>query len=550
MRATPILPLLVGLLTAGVLSLALAANPRVTLKLESVTCPEALDALARATGVTIDLQGVQRSVRPPAGRASGPQAKLNERASFQWTNAPLGRVVRDLCGQYNLRFQQFGGQYMVLPGPSIGARVGAAPAKPRFLLERDGFRLYATAVSTNSQRGLNLETGENRSNGESLTLTFKVEWPEGEPESLVGFESVAARDELGNVLLWRPPIGNVSFPQMGTVYPDEWLGTMQFLDAQPRARKLAWLEGELMVYSVFSSHSLELPTAGVALPIRGKLAGTSLELVRIDAPNTDAGSIRERGPTVITRLHTPVEEGEVFPDRNRQIRVALVGASGTIYPGRAGNTAARSQDGQAIQEMETQFPPIPEAISKIVYRTIEKREPRRLVSFRFENIPIPPADILPPAVALPVPLGFKQPANGPFSVEGGVNLQLRTELKGRPAPPGMLSVGLARREATGWSSIRWQETEVELGGVSRLRGLQPGKYRLLRSYRPQIAVDPGGDGHWDGGELEIEVAAGKEPALAPLRWVPTQPAPKTMPKSRPGLKTNKLTPAAPGVRSR
>jgi hypothetical protein len=474
------------------------------------------------------------------GRSTGPQAVLEEPASFEWSNAPLGRVVRELCARYHLRFQQFGSRFTVMPGGALRA-AAPPPGKPRFLVEREGFRLYAVSISSSSQRGLNLETGENRSTGESLSLAFKVEWPEGEPDALIGFDSVAARDDLGNVLNWRRPFAMLPPPQLGALFPDEWQGTITLLDPQPRARKLAWLEGELLVYGVYRPVSLELTLDGATLPVSGKLSGADVELVRVEQPPADAGSLQERGPTVITRVMTAAEGGNTFPDRPRQLQVELVGASGKLYPSRSTNSSGLTQNGQAVQELRSEFPPVKEPIRRVVYRTVEKREPRRLVSFRFENIPIPPAGILPPVIAAPAPLSFKAPAYGPFSGEGGVDLQLRTELKGRAAPDGVLSVGLSRREADGWSSVRWQETEVELGGVSRIRGLRPGRYRLLRSYRPRVAVDPGGDGRWEGGEVEFEVRAGKTPSLPSLRWVPSRPAvpvsprPKPVPKSpRPG----------------
>lgn len=531
MRWSPILTW-IGILSAlGAAGSVEAANPRVTLKLERVTCEQALEALNRVSGVSITLAGVQRPADPARGRIAGPQAVLDEPASFEWTNAPLGKVVRELCARYQLRLQQFGSRFTVMPG-GAPRPAAAPPGKPRFLVEREGFRLYAVSVSSSSQRGLNLETGENRSTGESLTVAFKVEWPEGEPDALIGFDSVAARDDLGNVLNWRRPFALLPPPQLGALFPDEWQGTITLLDPQPRARKLAWLEGELLVYSVYRPVSLELPLEGATLPVVGKLSRADVELVRVEQPPPDAGFLQERGPTVITRVVAAVEEGNPFPDRSPQVQVDLVGASGKLYPSRSTNSSGVTRNGQAVQELRTEFPPVKEPIRRVIYRTVERREPRRLVSFRFENIPIPPSDILPPVVAAPAPLGLKAPAYGPFSGEGGVDLQLRTELKGRAAPDGVLSVGLSRREAEGWSSVRWQETDVELGGLSRIRGLRPGKYRLLRSYRPRVAVDPGGDGRWEGGEVEFEVTPGKALTLPPLRWVSSRPAPLAPPRPK------------------
>lgn len=501
-----------------------AANPRITLKLDQVTCEQALESINRASGISVQLQGVPRPVDPTRGRLTGPLAKLNEPASFEWNNVPLGRVLRELGARYNLRFQQHGTLYSVMPGPPVRGAAKAPAGKPRYLVERDGFRLYPVSISVSSQRELNLEAGENRSMGERLLVGLKVEWPEGEPDALIGFDSIAARDDLGNVLHWNAPPGRLGIPQLGSHFPDEWVSTVQLLDPHPRARKLAWLEGELLVYGVYRSLSAEVALEGASLPASRKLADIELQLTRLELPAPAADPVLVRGPLVYTRLETGLEEGFGFPDRLQQLRPELVGASGKVYASRGTSSNGTTRDGRAVLEVRNEFPPIAEPIQKVVYRTVEKREPRRLVSFRFENLPIPPVDVIPPVVDPPVPAAAKRAGPGPFQAEGGVDLQLRTEVNGRPAPDGILSVGLARRDAEGWSSVRWQETEVEIGGLSRVRGLRPGKYRLLRNYRPRVALDPGGAGRWEGGELEIEVLEGKMPAIPPLRWAPSRGA--------------------------
>lgn len=70
MRSRSGLPAIVLALTALAGAPAPAANPKVSLKLEAVTCREVVDALVKATGVPVNL----RELPAGAGRRRGSMA--------------------------------------------------------------------------------------------------------------------------------------------------------------------------------------------------------------------------------------------------------------------------------------------------------------------------------------------------------------------------------------------------------------------------------------------------------------------------------------------
>jgi hypothetical protein len=180
--------------------------------------------------------------------------------------------------------------------------------------------------------------------------------------------------------------------------------------------------------------------------------------------------------------------------------------------------------------MEGRFPPTDEPVVKIVVQLEEKAKPEKLLTFRMEQIPLPPEGVpdapAPPAarpaprpVVIPPPAARVPPAERAYYQKGGAVLTSRTIQADRPAGEGTLAVGLSVKENGEWSGIRWIDVPVDGSGVARLADLQPGTYRLLRIYRPKEPPPAGSPGHWENAELQVELVSGKETAPPPLRWV-------------------------------
>jgi hypothetical protein len=199
-----------------------------------------------------------------------------------------------------------------------------------------------------------------------------------------------------------------------------------------------------------------------------------------------------------------------------------LGASGKSYPGSTFRGGSSSSDGQwMVYDTTWCFPGLEEQPTKLVWELLEKTRPEKLFSFRMVDIPLPQAG---PFIPRRNP-GPRPPATGPQGPkhphyeEGGGVLVSSIEVAGKPAPAGSLQLGLAAQSGPDWGPVRWTDVEVTAAGVARLEDVKPGRYRLLRVYRPKDrAAAPPGEGRWLNGEVVVEVVAGKETALAALQW--------------------------------
>src|SRR5262249_31614507 len=75
-----------------------AQNPRLSLKLENLTAADAAARLGEAAGVSLNLAGGGQAGAPAPGAA-----RLQERASFDWTGVTFAQALRQLCERYGLR---------------------------------------------------------------------------------------------------------------------------------------------------------------------------------------------------------------------------------------------------------------------------------------------------------------------------------------------------------------------------------------------------------------------------------------------------------------
>lgn len=524
MRSRSDLPVLVLALAALVGAPASAANPKLSLKLEAVTCRQAVDALVKATGVPINLNEL-RAGPGAAPRLDGDQTA--KRASFDWSKARLGQALRELCREFDLDVNRFSGNYSLLPNR---AAPGIPAAKPKVVFQKDGLRIYPSSLSVSSNRTINFERDGEPGQNSNLNLRLKVEWPDGDPETLAGFDNVVARDDLGNLLEYQQRLGGMDFGGLnfGSRFPDEWSGNVNLSDQHPRARKIQWLEGDLLVYKVYRSVRLEVPLAE-----KSTTGAASSGLVKAQILGIDPAIAGGGGPTLRARLFVPRGEHRIGPEGGRMFSPLLIGASGKNYSSRGGGANGNGGDEGTTYTLNLNYPPIDEPVVKAVFTFVEKGEPQKLISFRLTGIGFPPDGVFVPrrlASPMPRPVVAAVKTERPFNQVGGGILVLRTEINGKPAGEGSLSVGLALKTGAEAGPVRWQEVDMGKDGLARLPDVTPGTYRLLRIYRPKAATVVEGEGRWENGESEVELVAGKEVVIRPLRW--TLDAPSARPPAR------------------
>lgn len=527
-------PIAVALLALGLGAPVQAANPKITLSLQNVTASEAVRKLAEAAGVSVSLHDAARA---GAGRNGAP-----ETASFQWKDVTFANALRELARQFMLQPNRSGSGYTLYrsfqapPGP---------PAKRVGLVEKGGVRLYARSVGMSDYRRKDFING-NDSGGGNMTLDLMAELGDGDAETIAGIANVRARDDQGN-LLGNPNAQPFYGGYSGGVYPDEWTGSVNIPAPHPRAKKLAWLEGDLMGYRSVKTFKVEIPLPITEKYVRKDAGDVILVVSRYQATReagdddvieglpAQPGGARADGARMRIRVYTPQGQARVGPRQGGgtwNIQPVLVGASGNTY------TASRTHstgwgDGQySVNDSTYSFGNGTDTPVKLVWELAERSQPVKLFSFRMTDIPLP--DITLPAPPRPgvqpvVPAGPQQ--DHPFYEKGGATLVSPVLLEDKAPVQGTVQLGLSARVGTGWGPVRWLDLDIE-EGAAKLEGLKPGTYRLHRKFRPADGEAAPRGGAWANTEVVITAVAGKELKAAPLRWssrplvVPGKPAVK------------------------
>jgi len=492
---------------------AAATNPQVTLALEEVTCREALDALGKATGLPFELR---EPTLPAGAKLPEPYARLLLRRNFTWRNVRLAFAMRQVCNEYGLRVSRFSNTFsfapnLAAPQPEVPSKLG---------VEKQGVRIAPTYVSLSSQRSQNLDTGQAADQSTNLNLRLRVLWPEGEPDTVVGFDNVVARDDQGNVLLWNAPFNFGRRPTSGSGFPDEWLESLSLTDPHPRAKKLEWLEADLLVYGIYRPVNLEIPiseTVRTGTARNGEVVAT---LLGYEPPAPVVAGGAPTGPTVKSRVVLPQGDRAFGPVFGYNPTPVLVGASGKRYASRGGRSSGSARNGVSEYEMDSQFPPIAEPIVKVVFALVERGEPRKLFSFRLNDIPLPAEGNFVPRSQPPPSRNPTAPpkVERPFHQPGGGILVFRAEINGMPVTDGTVAVGLAPKQGAEWGPLRWQDVQVDKNGLAKLPDLAPGVYRVLRIYRTAASrrLEPGGQ--WLNSEAQATLVPGQTTTVVPLQW--------------------------------
>ncbi len=420
--------ILVGCLLGAVAGRA--DNPPVTLRLDRATLPEAVAALSRASGVTlrVDEEEIARD-----------RQSLTERVSFVWDGVPLAQTMRDLSRQFRVQPRRAGDTFVF--GTAVPVR--PSPDGAWRSSTRNGVRVeIRRIVRTEVRRGDGTQGTSARASGtDRLTLMFTVTLAGRDADQVAGLAHVTARDEFGNILGPHTTLfAATPAEDRLTRYPDEWECLLRLPGPDPRARRLTWLEGFLVVRA---DPSDKVDMGGRGAPFR-----------TVGAPGRNAKP----------GIRNPVNNSEP-----------------------------------------------------------ETRSLRLEAPFRLEQVPLPEQ----PRLTIPVTVAALPPDDlGPGVPRGRTaTLICPVRVGNAPARDGVVALGLARREGAGWAAVRWVEREVDPGGWAAVQDLEPGRYRVRRTYITGAGADavngpaPRTPERFSrpGTLLEVELREGREVVLTPLR---------------------------------
>ena len=511
------------LVLCAVTPAAAANNPRIKLKLQRATPAEAAAALSRVSGEKVEYQPPDRPMDKPV---ADPDGAVPERADFDWNDLSFARALRQVSDRFNLAVaRDWPGRGYLLQTRGPNPRPKPSEKFPGFV-ETKGYRFWVTQLSMESRRNANFRDDQPQMGAGAtgrLQLQILTELPEGDVEPVVGLGNVTARDDTGNLLLMEVlfPAG-YRLPRRGNAFPDIWDESVHLSAPHPRAKRLVWVEGDLIAHTANQDRALMVPIPVPAEPASRQLGEATVENLKLER--------RATGTEIRLTYSVPRGDGPLIA--RTDLELALVGASGKQYDSRGGGAQGSTREGRTIWDMTYTIDTGKDPVTQLILKRTERSKPVTIAHFRMQNIPLPPEGIFiarPNRQPLPQQLGpagrapAPEPEPAPFREAGGAVLVSRVLIGRKPAPLGSLSLGLRRKEGGEWGAIRWQELEIPTGGTIRLPDLQPGNYQVFRLYGPKERLNLPGPGAWRGAEVEIEAAAGKEVALPPLEWQPDLP---------------------------
>lgn len=527
----------IPVLTLAAIALpARAENPKISLKLVNVRPSEAVAQLSQATGIKVDLFSSNPAAIP------GGEEKLN----FDWTDFTFARALRQFCEKLNLRPNRSAGGYVLYPG--FNAAAPAAAKKRVGLVEKSGTKIFARSISVDDRRNKNF-AGDQPDSGQSyLNLQIGAE-VEGDAEAISGISNVIARDDTGNFLS-SDPNRNYYGGYGGSLYPDEWTGNINLGAASPRAKKILWLEGDLMAYRIVKPLKIEIPLPITTKSVR-KQAGEWLVVVSQyqEAPkkaedDDDEGLPKigfqaqgqNLGPTMRIRVYSP-NNSRLLSRSGWGVTPVLVDSAGKSYYPSRNNGSGWSDQQMMLNDNTVTYPTVPPGPCKLVWDLVERSEPVKLCSFRMTDIPLPEANNFVPRLTRPLTNGGAEERGidtaRPFYEKGGATLLNQIQIQEKPGNLGILQVGLSPKTPSGWGPVRWIDVPVDAEGIGRLADVKPGTYRVQRTYKPEGNAPLPAGGKWLNGEVVVNLVTGKEASPLPLRWG-TGAAPLVRPAAGPG----------------
>jgi hypothetical protein len=334
-----------------------------------------------------------------------------------------------------------------------------------------------------------------------LLLSVQAEGLEVSPDLIVGFRNVAAGDDLGQVIATEPEQLQFAYNRPDLL-PDEWMGQVSILGPHPRAARLAWIEGEIVMRSPSGGQELEVP-----LPPPGEVSRRRTDDFQVlvfgnlpysreaetERPAEDVPGVpiaiapRPPQPQVRVRLYYRTAVNRV-PLPFNALTPRARGASGRIYGGRqfAGH-AVNQNPHWALTDATWSFD-AREPLTSLFWEFPGEAALLRVARFRFTNVPLPqsPAPSGAPGAPPAKPAGIDRPApagrDHPFFHQGGAGVVFRVTGAAPPAG-GWLVLGLAAREGPRWGPTRWFELRLAPDGTARLDHVRAGEYQVTHGIR-------------------------------------------------------------------
>ena len=469
------------------------AMPRVTLKADQTTLDGVLSQLRKQ--LSWNLGGPNGEGNP--GFAPSPNAK---RASFDWRDAPLGRVCREIGEAYGVTPVHHGGSSIYFNGNPMPK--GARPCS----VTREANQFVVTQVGQNESRALQPGDGA-PTVSRSMSLSLALRPLDGDPERFHSLTEIRATDDLGNDL--RPTQNQVLRRDTGGGgRPDEWVAYVSFGDYDPRASKIARFEAHAILYRRLWAERVEVPLVDAKLPFEKGVGPFRLKVTEIKS--TGGNNVQVKCEAVWPQGVEANNPSQGYRDQPYPSLLMRNGGFGyaniTDYN--------RREDGATWTVHVQNVAPGNQSPVALVWDMVVKADPERPIPIRIDNIPLPRAQ----GAAPPPAPGVKPAIN---RADAGTGRMSSAVIVGdQPARAGQLALGLSKKQPDGrWGPVRWHTAEVDERGTATVEKIAPGTYRVLRTFRVRNEM---GDllppaGQWSNQTVTVTVQPGKATSLPPLK---------------------------------
>jgi hypothetical protein len=480
-----------------------AAAQRVTLSIRDADLPRVLGELRQQTG--IDIQYV------------APREGVIRRHSFTWKETPLKEVLRQVGTAFGYTFQRNS------PTSFWGQPGAPTPQQRRPGVKIGDVHLYVDRLTLSEMRSVNFTTGDVGGH-QSFTIELVAEGAtEEDVDTIYAFDTgVEAMDDRGSRLVSEVKHLNTG-PGNRYPNPDQWRQYLTLPAPDPRARKLAYLTGEVLLYRQIRPVRVEIPLPLTERPATRKVGDLQLSVTEVTPRGGDA--------IVRLALSWPGAVGTPGGEQQRQVRPMLVTTSGRrLRPSHVAATDTTSTPGQLKSDQTLTFAGVDEPLKTLLFDLSIKSSPDRRIRYRITDIPLPPPVAGAPAAEGQPPkkkaTGQRARSQEPGARSGSAATSSVTEIGATApfydarggvvfvrvtgAPAGSsLSLGLSRRDGATSGPWRWTDVPLAADGTARLGPLRPGSYRVRHSLAgPDGAALPS-----TRHEYAVQVAAARETTL-------------------------------------
>lgn len=468
-------------------------NPRVSLSLRQATADEALLALEQRTGIALTL------VRNPLQISS--DRRLDERQDFQWKGVPLADAIREVANWYDLLpWTQSIAGFRMLPGYGPEHRRVEPLALPA---QVESWSVSATGVTTR-------EAASAPRISRFTEITLRVASPTDDPHRIDSLRNITAEDETGQPIAISDPLPGAS----RVTGADSWETRLALPAREAGPRRLRWIEGDLFAYPQMERRKLLLPAP---------------------FPYMQHGFVVRR--FAVGRNHPTAEPRITIDFEQKREQTATRGIewrwSGSTVVTRDG----RRYLGTSASSLSPELPATDSPIERVELAAVERSPAVKIGRFRLSWIPL-----------APIAEGSHRPtasSHGPqvdslrrFAAPAGTGGALSSEVRidGKPAR-GRIVLGLRPLNADDTTAGEWVQLPLDAEGRTELRGILPGRYRVLRAFHADRGQYAPAGGRWRNGEQVVMVAAGSVANLPPLEWImepmePMEPMAPAVPEVR------------------